>query len=125
MCNNQNIYAMNVFQKLRCYLRLREAVRQADKAHAKTGERYYVLPSSTGTNLIIMDRYNFRLLKHKGYITTKAHVRDLAAECFYCTPYRNGSGAMPPQVIRDKSDSYYSWCTAQSKLDKTRKHAKD
>ncbi len=101
---------MDILRKIRASLRLTEAVRQADKAHAETGERYYVMPAS-GKNgqLIIMDRYNFRKLKQKGYITRKAHVRDLERECFYCTPYRDGTGTIPPAVENLKRAQYYHW----------------
>ena len=37
---------MNVFQKLKASLRLREAVKKAKDAHSQTGERYYVMPLS-------------------------------------------------------------------------------
>ena len=92
---------MNVFKKLRAYLRYREAVRKADEAHEKNGERFYVMPGVKNT-ILIMDRYNFRKLKHKGYISHKASVTDLEKECFYATPYKNGSAKMPTSVIELK-----------------------
>ena len=56
-----------------------------------------------------MDRYNFRKLKHKGYISHKASVTDLEKECFYATPYKNGSAKMPTSVIELKKKQYYAW----------------
>jgi hypothetical protein len=112
---------LNAFQMLRSYLRLREAIKKADKAHAKDGERYYVMPAAKSNNLIIMDRFNFRKLKQKGYITPKAHVRDLVAECFYCTPYRNGDGKMPVSIRKLKVKSYFCWVEAQRKLAKAKR----
>lgn len=101
---------MNVFKKLKAYLRYREAVRKANEAHERTGERYYVMPaSSTKKSLLVMDRFNFRRLKHKGYITNKAFVADLERECFYATPYRNGSAEFSTLVIEFKKRQYYAW----------------
>lgn len=107
---------MNIFKKIRASLRLAEAVRQADKAHAETGGRYYVMPASGKKGqLIIMDRYNFRKLKHKGYITNEATVADLERECFYCTPYRDGGCAMPPEIVRMRRKIYYKWLESISR----------
>jgi len=104
---------MNVFQKLKASLRLREAVKKAEDAHCKTGERYYVMPlSGSKGKLIIMDRFNFRKLKQKGYITRKAYVADLERESFYFTPYRNGSCAISPEVANQKRNQYFSWYAA-------------
>lgn len=101
---------MNPFKKLKAYLRYREAVRKADEAHVQTGERYYVIPAS-GKNktLLIMNRTNFRKLKQKNYITRKAFVRDLEKECFYCTPYRNGTGKLSNMDIAVRKSIYYNW----------------
>lgn len=109
---------MQIFKKLKAILRLREAVRKADEAHRETGERYYVMPASADGKLIIMDRLNFRKLKHKGYITNRAYVRDLEVECFYFTPYRDGSCALAPEVEAVKRKQYFSWyadCIRKSK----------
>lgn len=101
---------MNIFQKIKASLRLREAVRKADEAHQQTGERYYVMPASAdGCKLIIMDRFNFRKLKQKGYITQKVHISDLERECFYFTAYRNGSCVILPEVEKIKRQQYYRW----------------
>ena len=61
----------NPITKLRDYLRYSEAVKKADEAHAKDGDRYYVVPSNNKDGkilLLVMDRKNFRRLKFKGYI---------------------------------------------------------
>ena len=101
---------MSIFQKIKASFRLREAVRKADEAHQQTGERYYVMPiSGSKGELIIMDRFNFRKLKQKGYITHKAFVPDLERECFYFTPYSNGSCAISPEVEKIKRQQYYRW----------------
>lgn len=101
---------MNIFKKLKASLRLREAIKKAEQAHQETGERYYVMPTAGSKGqLIIMDRKNFRRLKAKGYISQKVKVNDLEKECFYCTSYRNGDGALPDFIIRMKRNEYFLW----------------
>ncbi len=118
----------NVFKKFIDYLRYREAVKKADEAHAKTGERYYVMPSSNKKSgkpaLIVMDRYNFRKLKQKGYINREARTRDLVAECFYCTPYKNGDGYLDESGRKYKLAFYFSYCESVRQLKKL-KNGKD
>lgn len=106
---------MNIFRKFKAYLQLREAVRQADKAHAETGERYYVLPSIDG-KLVIMNRINFRKLKQKSYINHKVKIVDLVAESFYFTPYADGNGYITKDFLQRKTESYYSWIEANNKI---------
>lgn len=114
---------MSIFQKIKASLRLREAVRKADEAHQQTGERYYVMPlSGSKGELIIMDRFNFRKLKQKGYITHKAFVPDLERECFYFTPYSNGSCAISPEVGKIKRQQYYRWYAQCIKNCKKKRH---
>lgn len=108
----------NIFQKFIDYLRYREAVKKADKAHAETGERYYVMPSTSG-KLHVMDRRNFRCLKIKHYIPHDVHIRDLVNECFYLTPYRNGNGYLDKEGQKIKLAFYYSWCRAFRKQKKS------
>ncbi len=110
---------MDFIKKLRLRLMYREAIRKADRAHADDGRRYYVLPSAEG-KLLIMDRENFRILKHKRYINGKATVKDLLNECFYCTPYRNGDGVLSPDQLKLKRRQYRSWCNAILKLKKAK-----
>lgn len=101
---------MNVFQRLKATLRLREAVKKATEAYEKTGDRFYVMPASQNNcKLLIMNRYNFRKFKQKGYISRKASVRDMEIESFYFTPYRNGSGEINPIVIDLKRNQYMEW----------------
>ena len=120
----------NPFKQFVDYLRYREAVKKADKAHAQTGERYYVMPasvpegSSSGIKLLVMDRFNFRKLKQKGYINNRANVRDLVSECFYCTPYRNGDGYLDARGRRIKLSLYFSYCQTTRTLRKLKKHGK-
>ena len=114
---------MNIFRKIKASLRLREAVQQADKAHRETGGRYYVMPGATSGQLIIMDRANFRKLKQKGYINRNTFVNDLERECFYCTPYGNGTGELPKLVVDLKRKQYYSWVEETKENEKAKKKA--
>lgn len=108
---------MNIFRRIHASLRLREAVRQADKAHSENGHRYYVMPTSvTNEQLVIMDRDNFRKLKQKHYLPSKVSVKDLERECFYCTPYRNGTGGLSREDMEKKRSQYLAWIEMVSKL---------
>lgn len=100
---------MNIFKRLRAALRLDEAIRQADKAHEETGNRYYVIPNGNSGKLIIMDRKNFRKLKQKHYLSHEILVHDLELGCFYCTPYRDGNGTLPEKVIKLKRAQYFNY----------------
>lgn len=111
---------MKMFKRFRASLRLREAIRQADKAHAITGERYYVMPATSRrgeTRLLIMDRRNFRKMKQKGYIIHDARIRHLERECFYCTPYKElpyphvrlHSGQLTDEDMKSKRKAYFDW----------------
>lgn len=111
---------MNIFLKFKAYLRLREAVIKADVAHSKDGDRYYVVPSTDGT-LIVMDRKNFKILRRKGYINRNVYVKDLVRESFYFTPYQGGNGYITKEFRRMKMKEYYSWCEAMRKLKKANK----
>ena len=123
-------FMYNPFKQFVDYLRYREAVKKADKAHAQTGERYYVMPATTpegspsGIKLLVMDRFNFRKLKQKGYINNRANVRDLVSECFYCTPYRNGDGYLDARGRRIKLSLYFSYCQTTRTIRKLKKHGK-
>lgn len=104
----------NPITKFIDYLRYREAVKKAEKAHRETGERYYVMPASGTTKpaLIIMNRDNFRKLRKKHYINNNAKVRDLLNECFYCTAYPNGDGFLDNKGRKLKLSLYFSYCQA-------------
>lgn len=114
---------MNIFRKLKASLRLREAIRMADKAHSQTGQRYYVMPQhhSGGRKLIVMDRYNFRRLKLKHYIHSEARVFDLVRECFYCTGYRDGKQFLSPDARKHKITQYFAWVDADRRATKQRR----
>nr|DAJ60188.1 MAG TPA: hypothetical protein [Caudoviricetes sp.] len=114
---------MNIFRKFKASLRLREAIKMADKAHRETGHRYYVMPQhhSGGKKLVIMDRYNFRRLKMKHYIHRDARVFDLVRECFYCTGYSNGDQYLDAIGRKRKAMQYFEWVDADRKITKVRR----
>lgn len=117
---------MNFFKNFFASLRLHEAIRKADKAHLLYGNRYYVLPVAGKKNkLIVIDRANFRKLKFKHYINQNSFVNDLERECFYHTPYRNGTGGLSAEAVALKKKQYFSWLEAIAKSKKNgqvRKH---
>lgn len=111
---------MSLFSQFKASLRLREAIRMADKAHIATGNRYYVMPrnGSNGKELIVMDRKNFRKLKLKHYINGDVRVFDLVRECFYCTSYANGSQYLSEADRKKKVQQYFAWVEADRKATK-------
>jgi hypothetical protein len=106
---------MYFFKRLRAAIRFKEAVRRADKAHRETGRRYYVMPNGIGGKLIIMDRQNFRKLKHKHYLPYNVFIKDLMISCFYCTPSLNGRGALTKDVIDLKRRRYFRFLSEHEK----------
>ena len=105
---------MNIFKKFYYGLRLREAARKADKQHELFGNRFYVMPAADG-RLIIMDKKNFRRLKHKHYISRDVSTADLMRECFYFTPFRNGDGFITNSQRQLKAKQYFDWIQATTK----------
>ena len=93
----------------RDYLRYNQAVKLADENHARSGERFYVMPAAD-CKLIVVDRKNFRIMKQKSYYTHKANVIDLIRESFYFTPYRDESRRISPDDAQRKLSEYYAWC---------------
>lgn len=114
---------MNIFRRFKSSLRLREAIKMANKAHQQTGQRYYVMPQhgSCGQKLIVMDRQNFRRLKMKHYITHDARVFDLVRECFYCTSYANGDQYLSEADRKKKAQQYFAWVEADRKATKQKR----
>lgn len=103
---------MNIITYLRTILRLKYAIDRADEAHQKTGDRYYVLPGPND-KLIILNRRQFRSLKKQGRISHRARILDLQKECFYCTPYQNGVGALSPHIRQLKRKMYLEYTDYQ------------
>ena len=107
---------MNIFLRFFYGLRLRRAAQMADEAHAKTGNRYFVMPVSGTTKLAVMDRSNFRQLKRKHYIKQGVTMLDVKAECFYATPNSIGQHGMSIETKREKGRQFFSYIEATRKL---------
>lgn len=76
------------FRRLKRKIVYYNAVRLANKCHAKNGYRYFVVPTTKG-KLIVMDKKNFRILKRKHYLSdVPTHM--LADRCIYHTANRKG-----------------------------------
>jgi hypothetical protein len=88
----------------RAGLRLAYAIRKADKAHARTGDRYYVMPDAFD-RLVIMRRHGMRNLRRHGIMDRRVRMSDLLRESFYFTPDRGGQTV--PQAIRAKKREMY------------------
>lgn len=103
----------NLFQTFihfRDYLRLNEAIKEADRQHELCGSRFYVVPAAEG-KLLVVDRRNFRALKQKSYISQRVNISDLIRESFYFTPYIDGSRRIRPEDEKRKQLEYYAWCS--------------
>lgn len=93
----------------RASMRLRYAVRLAERAHRKSGERYYVMPDHRD-RLIVMRRSGMRRLRRYGYMDSHVRMRDVKRECFYCTADRGGV-SLPQEVIVAKREMYLRYVT--------------
>lgn len=100
---------MNIIEKFLAYLRLKEAIRIADKAHEENGKRYYVLPNGRTHKLIVTDRNNYRQLRHKGYYQNSAKMIDVKKASFYYTAHKNGEGKSTDELVDLKRMQYYHW----------------
>ncbi|MDE5688652.1 MAG: hypothetical protein K2I18_08535 [Paramuribaculum sp.] len=111
---------MYLLRKLLAALKLREAIKLADNAHARNGHRYFVMPADDG-KLIVMDRYNFRRLKLKHYIKSEVKMRDLINGSFYFTPTASGNGYLSEDDRERKVQNYFKWAELQRRRAKTRR----
>lgn len=110
---------MNIFSSFYAWLIYREAVSRADRAHAKNGNRYYVMPNASGrVKLIVTDRKNFRQLRMKHYIDSNVKMDDVTMKCFYYTPNRREMNAIDDFLRDVKLHMYYEWYERRKKRDK-------
>lgn len=114
---------MNIIKKFLAYLRLKEAIRIADKAHEENGKRYYVLPNGRTHKLIVTDRNNYRQLRHKGYYQNSAKMIDVKKASFYYTAHKNREGKPTDELVDLKRMQYYHW--VESLNNTKRKGGKD
>ena len=126
----------NKFHIFVAKLRYDVAVKKADAAHEKTGERYYVMPTyQKKGKLVVVDRKNFRILKSKHYIprtalitengeqvSHKIQVPDMIRECFYHTSYKDGSGKITDEEMSDRKEAYLRWVIEKDYRNKIERH---
>lgn len=88
----------------------RRAVQMANRAHEKTGARYFVMPNiSTKILLIVTDRKNFRGLRAKHYIDSSMRMEDVFKRCFYFTPRGDEEGLITEDELKKKQIEYQLW----------------
>lgn len=88
----------------------RRAVKLANRAHAETGARYFVLPNvDSKILLIVTDRKNFRGLRQKHYIDPQMKMDDVFDKCFYYTPRSDGEGLISEAELKVKQIAYQIW----------------
>lgn len=114
---------MNIFQRIKAVLALREAIRKADDAYLNGGGRYYVMPTEDG-KLIVMSKKDFQIMKRKRYIGKDTTTRDMLNECFYFTPYKDGHGIITNEQRNIKAEQYMRWVEATQQLKKQLKKLK-
>jgi hypothetical protein len=119
----KNLFRINWYRYFRDYLRLRNAIIMADEQHAKDGDRYYVVPTTDGT-LLVVDRKNVKVLKRKHYIGKNVVMNDIIHESFYYTPFANGRDTLTPAQRQAKANAYYAWCNFQHSIKKAKKNKK-
>lgn len=103
---------MNIFKKFFYSLRFRYAVIMADKAHAKSGICYFVIPDNDG-KLVVMDRKNFRLLKHKKYIRKETSYQIAIHTCLYRTPDGSGRNGLSSESMRNRFNQYIDFLSSK------------
>lgn len=114
---------MKLFQKIRSLksrIQFNMAKRQAEEQHARTNERFYVIPSEKG-KLVIMDRKNFRMLKRKKYFSQQMSTTNLMLQSYYYTPDRAGKNGMTPESVKARKEAFSLW---KEKLYRQRKRDK-
>ena len=81
----------NFFRRLIKYIKLdyqlRKASRLADNLHRETREVHFVLPDIRG-NLVVLTKRQYRKMYLRNH-ANKVKDRDLYAECFYCSRWKN------------------------------------
>lgn len=75
----------------------RQAVKEADKVHAKRKERIYVASSIEDVReLVIYNRYKFRQMKKRLFIP-KFYISNLKDGAWYYTADRSEKGGLTPE----------------------------
>ena len=91
------------------YIRLKIAVYKAEEAHARLGQRFYVIPSVSKKQLVITDRRNFRIMRMKKYFHRDMIMRNVDDACIYYTAHRNEESPMQRSERKRRALGYYRW----------------
>ncbi|MEG1544911.1 MAG: hypothetical protein RR382_10375 [Tannerellaceae bacterium] len=89
-------------------IKYRYAVKLADDAHKKSGERYFVMPNEND-KLIVINRNTFRKFKMRGQIVHEAAVKDMIKESFYLTACKDETHPVHPSVKEAKRLMYLEY----------------
>ena len=95
----------------RAVIRLNYAIGKAEKAHARTGDRYYVMPDAFD-RLVVMRRKGMRTLRRHHVMDRRVRMDDLLRESFYFTPDRAGN-TPSPAVMEKKREMYLKYVMLQ------------
>lgn len=94
-------------------LRLRYAIKKAEDAHAKQGDRFFVMPDAFD-RLIVMRRKGMRNLRRHGIMDRRVRMPDVWKESFYFTADRGGN-KLPPDVMEKKRLMYLDYVLTQKR----------
>lgn len=100
---------MNILRTIIGFFRLKVAVRNAEEAHRRSGERFYVIPSVNKRQLVICNRRNFRIMRMKKYFHRDMVMRDVDDACIYYTAHRNDGSPMSRDERKRRAAGYYRW----------------
>lgn len=87
---------------------LKQAIRQADRMHLRTGHRYYVLPN-TRHKLHVYCWADIKRMRRAGMFSKRATQKDFLFESFYHTPGQFGEGALSPQRRKQKRRAWLNY----------------
>lgn len=100
---------MNIFRPIIGYIRLKLAIHKAEEAHARNGQRFYVIPAQNKKQLVITDRRNFRIMRMKKYFHRDMIMRDVDDACIYYTAHRNEESPMSRSERKRRALGFYRW----------------
>lgn len=92
----------------RANLRLEHAIKMADTAHERDGDRYFVMPDHRD-RLIIMRRKTMRKWRRHGIMSSDVKMDNMMCESFYFTPDRGESHGLSPAAREAKRLMYLEY----------------
>ena len=94
---------------------LKQAIRQADRMHLRTGHRYYVLPN-TRHRLHAYCWADIKRMRRAGLFSNRATQKDFLFESFYYTPGQFGEGALSAQRRKQKRRAWLNYVAQVRRL---------